>query len=141
MRMFEAEKKRAIRIAMDAINKRFGENAIMYLNEKALPLPAIPTGSLALDVALGVGGLPRGRIIEIFGIEGGGKSTLALHAVANVQKAGGAAAYVDMEHAVDPLYAGRLGVNMEELCFSQPSCGEEALEITEALIRSGEIDL
>lgn len=138
---FEAEKRRAIEMAMREVNKRFGDNSVMRLDQKPSEVEIIPTGCLALDVALGVGGMPRGRIIEIYGVEGGGKSTLALHVVANAQKARGAAAYIDAEHAIDVDYAKQLGVIPDELCLSQPSCGEEALEIAEALIRSGEIDV
>lgn len=138
---FEREKRRAIEMAMREVNKRFGDNAVMRLDQKPSEVEVIPTGCLAVDVALGVGGMPRGRIVEIYGVEGGGKSTLALHVVANAQKARGAAAYIDAEHAIDVEYAKEIGVIPDELCLSQPSCGEEALEITEALIRSGEIDV
>ncbi len=128
--------------ALGDIIKRYGEGSIMRMGEAThLAVEAIPTGSLSLDIALGVGGIPRGRITEIFGPESSGKTTLCLHLVAEAQKLGGTAAYVDMEHALDPSYASRLGVNIEELLVSQPDMGEQALEITETLVRSGAIDI
>ncbi len=128
--------------ALGDIIKRYGEGSIMRMGEAThLAVEAIPTGSLSLDIALGVGGIPRGRITEIFGPESSGKTTLCLHLVAEAQKLGGTAAYVDMEHALDPSYASRLGVNIEDLLVSQPDMGEQALEITETLVRSGAIDI
>lgn len=128
--------------ALGDIIKRYGEGSIMRMGEAThLAVEAIPTGSLSLDIALGVGGIPRGRITEIFGPESSGKTTLCLHLVAEAQKMGGTAAYVDMEHALDPTYASRLGVNIEDLLVSQPDMGEQALEITETLVRSGAVDI
>ncbi|MCE5208242.1 MAG: recombinase RecA [Chloroflexi bacterium] len=128
--------------AVGDIVKRYGEGAIMRLGEaKHLNVAAIPTGSLSLDIALGVGGIPRARITEIFGPESSGKTTLCLHLVAEAQKLGGTAAFVDMEHALDPTYAAKLGVNIDELLVSQPDTGEQALEITETLVRSGAVDI
>ncbi len=124
------------------IRAKFGEGAIMRLNEKPnVSIEAIPTGSLGLDAALGIGGLPRGRVIEIFGPESSGKTTLALHVVAEAQKKGGICAFVDAEHAMDPIYAKKLGVKTDELLISQPDTGEQALEITESLVRSGKMDV
>jgi recombination protein RecA len=124
------------------LEKTFGKGAVMRLGERAhMRIEAVTSGILSLDVALGVGGYPRGRIVEVYGPESGGKTTVALHAIAEVQKAGGVAAFVDAEHALDPAYAKRLGVNIDELLISQPSTGEEALEITEALVRSGAVDI
>lgn len=131
----------ALKTALAQIEKRFGKGSIMKLGDNAdMKIETISTGSLNLDVALGVGGLPRGRIIEIYGPESSGKTTLALHVIAEAQKAGGQAAFIDAEHALDPVYAEALGVNIEELLVSQPDDGEQALEITESLIRSGAID-
>lgn len=128
--------------ALNDIVKRYGEGSIMRMGEaKHLNVEAIPTGSLSLDIALGVGGIPKARITEIFGPESSGKTTLCLHLVAEIQKMGGMAAYVDMEHALDPIYATHLGVDIENLLISQPDTGEQALEITETLVRSGAIDL
>ncbi|KPL74268.1 recombinase RecA [Bellilinea caldifistulae] len=128
--------------ALGDILKRYGDGAIMRLGEaQHLEVEAIPTGSLSLDIALGVGGIPRGRVTEIFGPESSGKTTLCLHLVAEAQRMGGTAAYVDMEHALDPAYAARLGVDIDSLYISQPDTGEQALEITETLVRSGAIDL
>lgn len=125
-----------------AIKTKFGDDAIMKLGEKPrVDVKAIPTGSIGLDAALGIGGFPRGRIVEIFGPESSGKTTLALHAVAEAQKQGGICAYIDAEHAMDPEYAGKLGVNIQDLLISQPDTGEQALEITESLVRSGKIDI
>jgi recombination protein RecA len=124
------------------LEKTFGKGAVMRLGERShMRIEAITSGILSLDVALGVGGYPRGRIVEVYGPESGGKTTVALHAIAEVQKSGGVAAFVDAEHALDPAYAKRLGVNIDELLISQPSTGEEALEITEALVRSGAVDI
>ena len=137
-----ADKKKAIDSAMSQIEKMYGKGSIMRLGDRtALNVEFIPTGSLALDVALGIGGLPKGRIIEIYGPESSGKTTLALHIVAQAQKAGGEVAFVDAEHALDPTYARALGVNIDEMLISQPDTGEQALEITEALVRSGALDV
>ncbi len=136
------EKKKALEAAMGQIEKQFGKGSVMKLGEyKAMEVEAIPTGALTLDVALGIGGIPKGRIIEIFGPESSGKTTLALHAVAEAQKTGGTAAFIDAEHALDPIYARKLGVDIDNLIVSQPDTGEQALEITEALVRSGAIDI
>lgn len=136
------EKEKALELAISQIEKRFGKGAVMKMGgAEAPPVPAIPSGSLALDLALGVGGIPRGRITEIFGPEASGKTTLAQHIIAESQKQGGTAAYVDVEHALDPAYAARCGVNVDDLWISQPNTGEEALEITEALVRSGAVDV
>ena len=136
------EKRKALDAAMGQIEKQFGKGSVMKLGEfKAMEVEAIPTGALTLDVALGIGGIPKGRIIEIFGPESSGKTTLALHAIAESQKAGGTAAFIDAEHALDPVYAKRLGVDIDNLIVSQPDTGEQALEITEALVRSGAIDI
>ncbi len=137
------EKEKALELAISQIEKRFGEGSVMKLGEataRAL-VEVIPTGSLALDIALGVGGIPRGRITEIFGPEASGKTTLAQHIIAEAQKRGGMAAYIDAEHALDPTYASHCGVDLNELLISQPDTGEQALEITEALVRSGAIDV
>ncbi len=136
------DKKRAIDTAMAQIEKMYGKGSIMRLGDQTdLAVEYIPTGSLALDVALGIGGLPKGRIIEIYGPESSGKTTLALHVVAEAQKRGGEVAFVDAEHALDPNYARALGVRVEDMLISQPDTGEQALEITEALVRSGAIDV
>lgn len=136
------EKKKALEMAFGQIEKQFGKGAIMKLGEGAhLNIETIPTGALGLDIALGVGGIPRGRIVEIFGPESSGKTTVALHMIAEAQKAGGEAAFIDAEHALDPVYAKKLGVDIENLIVSQPDTGEQALEITEALVRSGAIDI
>lgn len=136
------DKKKAIDTAMAQIEKAYGKGAIMRFGDRAvLSVDYIPTGSLSLDVALGIGGLPKGRIVEIYGPESSGKTTLALHAVAEAQRRGGEVAFVDAEHALDPTYARALGVNVEEMLISQPDTGEQALEITEALVRSGAIDV
>jgi len=136
------EKKKALEMAMGQIEKQFGKGAVMKLGENAhLNIEAIPTGALGLDIALGVGGVPRGRIVEVFGPESSGKTTVALHIVAEAQKAGGEAAFIDAEHALDPVYAKKLGVDIENLIVSQPDTGEQALEIAEALVRSGAIDV
>jgi len=136
------DKEKAVDAAMSQIERQFGKGAIMKLGSRPIvDVPVIPTGSLALDKALGIGGLPRGRVIEIFGPESSGKTTLALHAVAEVQKQGGIAAFIDAEHALDTSYAKKLGVNCDELLVSQPDTGEQALEIADMLVRSGAIDI
>ena len=137
-----SDKKAALATTLARIEKDYGKGAIMKLGENAaMNVSAVSTGSLTLDMALGIGGLPRGRIVEIYGPESSGKTTLTLHAIAEVQKLGGEAAFIDAEHALDPVYAKALGVNIDELLVSQPDCGEQALEITEALVRSGAIDI
>ena len=137
------EKRRAMELAITQIEKQFGKGSIMKLGTAEIPadVPAIPTGSLGLDLALGIGGLPRGRVIEIYGPESSGKTTLTLHVIAEAQKTGGTAAFIDAEHALDLSYAERLGVNSAELLVSQPDTGEQALEITETLVRSGALDV
>ena len=136
------EKRRALEAALGQIEKQFGKGSIMKLGEyKEMNVEAIPTGALSLDIALGIGGIPRGRIIEIYGPESSGKTTLALHAIAETQKLGGEAAFIDAEHALDPVYAKHLGVDIDNLIVSQPDTGEQALEIVEALTRSGAIDI
>ncbi len=135
-------KEQSLRLALKQIEKTFGEGSIMKLGDNVhMSVEAVPTGSLSLDLALGIGGVPKGRITEIYGPESSGKTTLALHIVAEVQKMGGTAAYVDAEHALDPVYARQLGVNIDELYVSQPDSGEQALEITETMVRSGAIDI
>jgi len=137
-----SEKRKALDAAMSQIEKQFGKGSVMKLgNYKSMNIEAISTGALNLDIALGIGGLPRGRIIEIYGPESSGKTTLALHAVAEAQKLGGEAAFIDAEHALDPSYAKKIGVDIDNLIVSQPDTGEQALEIAEALIRSGAIDI
>ncbi|MBA7687370.1 Protein RecA [subsurface metagenome] len=137
------EREKALELAISQIEKRFGKGSVMKLGESAAmsSVEAISSGSLALDLALGVGGIPRGRITEIFGPEASGKTTLGQHVLAEAQKRGGVAAYIDVEHALDPAYAAHCGVNVDDLLISQPDTGEEALEITEALVRSGAIDV
>ena len=136
------EKEKAVDAAMSQIERQFGKGSIMKLGSRIVQdIPTIPTGSLALDKALGIGGLPRGRVVEIFGPESSGKTTLALHAVASAQKQGGIAAFIDAEHALDPIYARKLGVNCDEMLISQPDTGEQALEIADMLVRSGAIDI
>lgn len=136
------EKLKALQLTMDKIEKSYGKGSIMRMGDQAIEnIPAISSGSIALDVALGVGGYPKGRIIEIYGPESSGKTTLAIHAIAEAQKAGGIAAIVDAEHAFDPYYAKKLGVDIEELLISQPDNGEQALEIVDNLVRSGAIDI
>lgn len=136
------DKQKALETALTQIEKQFGKGAVMRLGQNvAMQVDAIPTGSLSLDIALGIGGLPRGRIIEIFGPESSGKTTLALHCIAEGQKNGGIAAFIDVEHALDPVYAKALGVDIDSLLVSQPDTGEDALEIAEALVRSGAIDV
>ena len=140
--MAAEDKNKAIDLAISQIERQHGKGAIMrFSSEDILPVEVIPTGSLALDIALGVGGVPRGRIVEIFGHESSGKTTLALHIIAEAQEMGGTAAFVDVEHAIDPMYAKRIGVNMEHLLISQPDTGEQALEIVETLVRSSAIDV
>lgn len=140
--MDQQERQRALESALSGLEKQFGKGTVMKLGQKtAMRVDAVPTGCLDLDMALGVGGIPRGRIVEIYGPESSGKTTVALHVVAEVQKRGGTAAFIDAEHALDPAYAKNLGVNIDELYVSQPSCGEDALEIAEALVRSGAIDI
>ena len=137
-----AEKKKALEMAMSQIEKQFGKGSVMKLGEfKAMEIEAIPTGALSLDIALGIGGVPRGRIIEVFGPESSGKTTLALHIVKKKKKMGGEAAFIDAEHALDPVYAKKLGVDIDNLIVSQPDTGEQALEITESLVRSGALDV
>ena len=138
-----SEKLKAVAAAVAAIEKQFGKGAIMQLGRdgEVAPVPTIPSGSVGLDRALGVGGYPRGRVVEVFGNESSGKTTLALHAIAQVQAQGGVAAFVDAEHALDVSYARKLGVRIEDLLVSQPDTGEQALEITEQLVRSGAVDL
>ncbi|MFT7597766.1 MAG: recombination protein RecA [Acidimicrobiales bacterium] len=136
------EKNKALDMAMGQIEKQFGKGSLMKMGEKAsLAIGTVPTGALALDIALGVGGLPRGRVVEIFGPESSGKSTLAMHAVAEAQRNGGVCAYIDAEHAMDPIYARAIGVDVDELLISQPDTGEQALEIADILVRSGSIDI
>ena len=136
------DRNKALEVALSQIDKQFGKGSVMRLgDDNRPPVQVIPTGSLALDVALGIGGLPRGRVIEVYGPESSGKTTVALHAVANAQKAGGNAAFIDAEHALDPVYARALGVNTDSLLVSQPDTGEQALEIADMLIRSGGIDI
>ena len=135
------DKESTLKITTDEIEKKFGKGAIMRLGEStALNVEAIPTGALPLDVALGIGGVPRGRIVEIYGPESSGKTTVALHIIAEAQAAGGIVAFIDAEHALDPVYAARLGVDVDELLISQPDTGEQALEICDLLVRSGTID-
>lgn len=136
------EKKKALEMAMGQIEKQFGKGAVMKLGGSThLAIETIPTGAIGLDIALGVGGVPRGRVVEIFGPESSGKTTVALHIIAEAQRAGGEAAFIDAEHALDPVYAKKLGVDIENLIVSQPDTGEQALEIAEALVRSGAIDV
>lgn len=143
MAQSDAERKKALEQAVGLIKKQFGDGSIMSLGKHSADkeISVIKTGALSLDMALGIGGLPRGRVVEIFGPESSGKSTLALHVVANAQKNGGVAAYIDAEHALDPSYAAKIGVNIDDLLISQPDCGEEALNIAEMLARSNAIDV
>ncbi|MFK0521221.1 recombinase RecA [Paenibacillus illinoisensis] len=137
-----SDRRAALDMALRQIEKQFGKGSIMKLGESThMQVEIIPSGSLALDIALGTGGLPKGRIVEIYGPESSGKTTVALHAIAEVQKVGGQAAFIDAEHALDPSYASKLGVNIDELLLSQPDTGEQALEIAEALVRSGAVDI
>ena len=136
------DREKALGVALAQIDKQFGKGSVMRLGERpSTPMAIIPTGSIALDVALGIGGLPRGRVVEVYGPESSGKTTVALHAIANVQRAGGIAAFIDAEHALDPTWAKKVGVNLEELLVSQPSCAEEALKIAEMLIKSNAVDV
>ena len=137
-----SDRRAALEMALRQIEKQFGKGSIMKLGESThMQVEVVPSGSLALDIALGIGGLPRGRVIEVYGPESSGKTTVALHAIAEVQKVGGQAAFIDAEHALDPSYANKLGVNIDELLLSQPDTGEQALEIAEALVRSGAVDI
>src|SRR6187401_1114111 len=137
------DKSKALDAALSQIERAFGKGSIMRLgaNEQVVEIETVPTGSLGLDIALGVGGLPRGRIVEIYGPESSGKTTLALHTVAEAQKKGGICAFIDAEHALDPIYARKLGVNVDDLLISQPDHGEQALEIADTLVRSGAVDV
>src|SRR6185437_1865923 len=136
------DKDKALAAALSQIERNFGKGSVMRFGEGAIAqVEAISTGSLGLDIALGIGGLPRGRIVEVFGPESSGKTTLALHVVAEAQKNGGICAFVDAEHALDPIYARKLGVKVDDLLISQPDTGEQALEITDTLVRSGAIDV
>ncbi|MBI1366894.1 MAG: recombinase RecA [Alphaproteobacteria bacterium] len=138
----EVDKKKALEAALSQIDKQFGKGSVMKLGDReVVDIEAVSTGSLGLDIALGIGGLPKGRIVEIYGPESSGKTTLALHCAAEVQKKGGVAAFIDAEHALDPIYAGKLGVNLDELLISQPDAGEQALEIADTLVRSGAVDV
>ena len=140
--MSDKDRAKALEVAISQIEKQFGKGAIMRLgSEGIVEIPAIPTGSIGLDAALGIGGFPRGRVIEIYGPESSGKTTLALSAIAQAQKTGGAAAFIDAEHALDVTYAAKLGVNINDLLISQPDTGEQALEVTETLVRSGAVDI
>ena len=145
LRLVEVEgvdKKKALDAAISQIDKAFGKGSLMRLGDReVIDIEAISTGSLGLDIALGIGGLPRGRIVEIYGPESSGKTTLALHCLAEAQKSGGVAAFVDAEHALDPIYAQKLGVDVDELLISQPDTGEQALEIADTLVRSGAVDV
>ena len=137
------DKSKALSAALSQIERQFGKGSVMKLgkNDKAMDIEAISSGSLGLDIALGIGGLPRGRVVEIYGPESSGKTTLALHTIAEAQKKGGICAFVDAEHALDPIYARKLGVNVDDLLISQPDAGEQALEIADTLVRSGAIDV
>src|ERR1700693_3936396 len=136
------ERDKALEMAMGQIEKQFGKGAVMRMGENlSMGIEAIPTGALALDIALGIGGLPRGRVVEVFGPESSGKSTLAMHVVAEAQRNGGICAYIDAEHAMDPVYAAAIGVNVDDLYISQPDTGEQALEIADLLLRSGALDV
>ncbi|MBY0448298.1 MAG: recombinase RecA, partial [Hyphomonadaceae bacterium] len=139
----ESDKQKALTAALGQIERAFGKGSVMRLGEKgaAVEIEAVSTGSLGLDIALGIGGLPRGRIVEIYGPESSGKTTLALHCIAEAQKNGGVCAFVDAEHALDPIYAQKLGVDLRDLLVSQPDTGEQALEITDTLVRSGAVDV
>ncbi|WP_024851651.1 recombinase RecA [Hydrogenovibrio kuenenii] len=139
----DENKKKALEAALGQIEKQFGKGSIMRMGDKSIShdIEAVSTGSLGLDIALGIGGLPRGRIVEIYGPESSGKTTLTLHVIAEVQKTGGTAAFVDAEHALDPIYAEKLGVDLDNLLVSQPDAGEQALEITDSLVRSGAVDV
>ena len=135
-------RRKALDAALSQIERQFGKGAVMRMGDAPREsIPAISTGSLGLDIALGIGGLPKGRIVEIYGPESSGKTTLTLQAIAECQKAGGTAAFIDAEHALDPIYAGKLGVNVDDLLVSQPDTGEQALEIADMLVRSGSVDI
>jgi len=138
----DENRKKALAAALSQIEKQFGKGSVMRMGDKAVePVDTVPTGSLMLDIALGIGGLPRGRVVEIYGPESSGKTTLALHAVAGCQKQGGTAAFIDAEHALDPIYAAKLGVKVDDLLLSQPDTGEQALEIADMLVRSNSVDI
>ena len=139
----DEQKKQALKVALSQIEKQFGKGSVMFLGdeESRTDIEVVSTGSLSLDIALGIGGLPRGRVIEVYGPESSGKTTLTLHVIAEVQKLGGTAAFIDAEHALDPTYAKKLGVNTDDLLISQPDTGEQALEITDMLVRSGSVDV
>lgn len=139
----DEQKKQALKVALAQIDKQFGKGSVMFLGDENTnsDIKVVSTGSLSLDIALGIGGLPRGRVIEIYGPESSGKTTLTLHVIAEIQKLGGTAVFVDAEHALDPQYAKRLGINIDELLISQPDTGEQALEITDMLVRSGGVDI
>jgi len=139
----DEQKKQALKVALGQIEKQFGKGSVMFLgdDESRTDIECVSTGSLSLDIALGIGGLPRGRVIEVYGPESSGKTTLALHVIAEMQKLGGTAAFIDAEHALDPSYAKKLGVNTDDLLISQPDTGEQALEITDMLVRSGSVDI
>jgi len=139
----DEQKKQALKVALAQIDKQFGKGSVMFLGDENAhaDIEAVSTGSLSLDIALGIGGLPRGRVVEIYGPESSGKTTLTLHVIAEMQKLGGTAAFIDAEHALDPQYAKRLGVNTDDLLISQPDTGEQALEITDMLVRSGSVDI
>ncbi len=139
----DEQKKKALKVALGQIEKQFGKGSVMFLGdeESRVDIESVSTGSLSLDIALGIGGLPRGRVIEVYGPESSGKTTLTLHVIAEMQKLGGTAAFIDAEHALDPAYAKKLGVNTDDLLISQPDTGEQALEITDMLVRSGGVDI
>ena len=142
MKGTQVERDKALEMALGQIDKQFGKGSVMRLGDKSIaPMAVVPTGALALDIALGIGGLPRGRIVELYGPESSGKSTLAMHVVAEAQRNGGICAYVDAEHAMDPNYAKAIGVDIDNLLISQPDTGEQALEIADMLIRSGALDV
>ncbi|MCH7630405.1 MAG: hypothetical protein IIC07_00730 [Proteobacteria bacterium] len=138
-----SDKQRALEAALSQIERAYGKGSVMRLGQDgaAIEVETIPSGSLGLDIALGIGGLPKGRVVEIYGSESSGKTTLALHVIAEAQKRGGIAAFIDAEHALDPIYAKKLGVDVNELLISQPDTGEQALEITDTLVRSGAVDV
>ncbi len=139
----DQNKVKALESAIAQIEKQYGKGSVMKLGDTAsrMEVEAVPTGALSLDIALGVGGIPKGRVIEIYGPESSGKTTVALHMVAEVQKRGGIAGFIDAEHALDPMYARNIGVDIDELYISQPDCGEQALEIAETMVRSGAVDI
>lgn len=140
--MTESAKERALKVALEQIERQFGKNAVMRMGDhETEAIPVIPTGSLGLDIALGVGGLPRGRVVEIYGPESSGKTSLTLHVIAQAQRAGGTCAFIDAEHALDPIFAETLGVNIDDLLVSQPDTGEQALEICDNIVRSGAVDV